>query len=281
VASIGDIPRGVSFDLALLVMKAQTVVEAARATVPLLEGWGYVVTCQNGIVEDAVGGAIGAGKVVSAMIGWGATMLAPGVYEKTGPGPIHVGEMDGDLSDRVRDLARVLEHVSPVVLSRNMRGTLWSKLAINSVITTLGALTGETLGQMLARRQVRDVALELYSEVVDTAEACGVELEWIYAPPGILYLPRRASRLERALKDMAARFIARRYGRLRSSMLQSLERGRPTEIDTLNGYVVERARERGVEVPVNERLVAMIRQIESGERRIDPGNMAELVALTG
>ena len=277
--TLEDLPE-VKFDLSLLLMKAHPVVDIARRTVPLLEPWGYVVTCQNGIVEDDVAAAIGNKRVVSGIVGWGGTMHGPGVYEKTGPGSIHVGELDGGLSDRVQELGKVLESVTPVVIHKNIRGALWSKLAINSIITTLGALTGETLGVMLAQRRIRDLALVLYSEVVGTAEAAGVKLEKIAAHPKLLYLPPEPLPGERWLKDLLARIVARRYGRLRSSMLQSLERGRKSEIDFLNGYVVRKAREVDVAVPVNEVLVRMINEIEAGEREIGMGNVDELVACS-
>ena len=277
--TLEDLP-GVKFDLSLLLMKAHPVVDIARRTVPFLEPWGYVVTCQNGIVEDDVAAAVGRKRVVSGIVGWGGTMRGPGEYEKTGPGAIHVGELDGGLSDRVQELGTVLECVSPVVVQKNIRGALWSKLAINSIITTLGALTGETLGVMLAQRRIRDLALVLYSEVVGTAEAAGVKLEKIAAHPKLLYLPPEPLPGERWLKDLLARIVARRYGRLRSSMLQSLERGRKSEIDFLNGYVVRKAREVDVAVPVNEVLVRMINEIEAGEREIGMGNVDELVACS-
>ncbi|MBW2263922.1 MAG: 2-dehydropantoate 2-reductase, partial [Deltaproteobacteria bacterium] len=276
--TLDDLP-GLKFDLSLLLMKAHPVVEVARRTVPLLEPWGYMVTCQNGIVEDDVARAVGKKRVVSAIVGWGGTMHAPGVYEKTSPGSIHVGELDGGLSDRVQELGSVLESVAPVVIHKNIRGALWSKLAINSIITTLGALTGETLGTMLAVKRIREVALVLYSEVVGTAEASGVKLEKIVAHPKLLYLPPDPFPGERWLKDLLARIVARKYGRLRSSMLQSLERGRKSEIDFLNGYVVRKAREVDVAVPVNEALVRMIKQIEAGDREIRMQNMDELAAV--
>jgi 2-dehydropantoate 2-reductase len=91
-ASPEELATDARFDLSLLVMKAQRVVEAARAALPHLTDDGYVVTCQNGIVEDAVGSAIGAERVVSCIVSFGATMLSPGEYEQTSNGEIHIGE---------------------------------------------------------------------------------------------------------------------------------------------------------------------------------------------
>jgi 2-dehydropantoate 2-reductase len=272
----GDAP----FDVAFLIMKATAVLDAARETLPLLDKEsGYMVTFQNGIVEDAVAEVVGAERVVSGIIGWGGTMLEPGNYEKTSGGEIHMGELDGRRSERVQGLASILETVCPVVVSENIRGALWSKLAINCTITTMGALTGETLGEMLADERVRRAFLRVYREVVDTADALGIEMERIAANPRLLYLPRDAGWLTRFFKDLLARMVGRKYSQVKSSSLQSLERGRRTEIDYLNGYVVERAREAGVDVPLNEALVRIIKEIEAKDRVIGPENMADLLTL--
>jgi 2-dehydropantoate 2-reductase len=270
------------FDAAFLIMKANPVVESARKTLPFLrEDGGYVVTFQNGVVEDAVSEAIGERRVVSGIIGWGATMHAPGVYEKTSGGQIHIGELDGKISGRVKDLEQALEVVCPVVISTNIRGALWSKMAINCMITTVGALTGRLLGEMLEDRRVRRAFLVIYREVLDTAAAAGIRLERIAANPRLLYLRRDAGRLNRFLRDRLMRLVGRRYGKLKSSMLQSLERGRPTEIDYLNGYVVAKAKQSGVPVPLNALVTRMIKEIEAGRRQIEQRNMDELLAEMG
>ncbi len=268
------------FDAAYLVMKADAVVETARQTLPLLTDEGYIVTFQNGIVEDAVADAIGGGRVVAGTIGWGGTMHTPGLYEQTSPGQTHVGELDGPVSPRVRALGEVLRAVMPVDVSDNMRGVLWSKLAINSTINTPGAITGQPLGVMLHRRAVRDLFLRIYREVVDTANALDIRLEKIAADPYLLYLPPNAGPLTTLLKDLVTRLVGRRYGRIKSSSLQSLERGRKTEVAYLNGYVTAQAAAVGVETPVNAALVEMVYEIENGARPIDPANLDELLTQT-
>lgn len=264
------------FDAAYLIMKAPAVVDAARDAVPLLTPTGYVVTFQNGIVEDLVGEAIGADRVVSGIIGWSGAMQAPGVYERTSPGHTFVGELDGRVTERARALADAVGHAGPVTISTNMRGVLWSKLAINCTINSVGALTGETLGEMLANARIRRIFLRTYSEVIDVAEAKGVQLEPIAAHPKLLYVPPDAGPVTRFTKDLFARLLGRTYRYARSSTLQSLERGRKTEVDFLNGYVVREAAALGMSTPVNAALLEMIREIESGARRIGRENIEHL-----
>ncbi|MCC6156164.1 MAG: 2-dehydropantoate 2-reductase, partial [Candidatus Hydrogenedentes bacterium] len=128
--------------------------------------------------------------------------------------------------------------------------------------------------------RVRRIFLRTYSEVVDTAEAQGIKLERIAANPKLLYLPKNAGFLMRYAKDFIARMLGRKYKSARSSTLQSLERGRKTEVDYLNGYVVDVANRVGVVTPMNVALTRMIKEIEDGTRKIAKSNVDELSKIT-
>jgi len=275
---LDDVPQDDPFDGAFLTMKAQGVVEAAIRTLPLLKPDGYIVTFQNGIVEDAVGEAVGIDRVLSGTVSWNGAMHGPGVYERNTPGDTILGELDGTISDRLNKVADAVRTATTVSLSRNMRGVLWSKLIINASITSVGALMGWTLADMLKRKDVRRVCFDLYGEGVRTAEACGVTLEKITADPYLMYVPPGAGAFTRWRKDLIIRIAARKFGRTKPSMLQSLERGRLTEVDFINGYIVHCGKEHNVATPINAKLVDMIHEIERGERKIAPENIAELGA---
>jgi len=267
--SLSELPSGAKFDAVYLLMKANGVVDAARESLPLLAKDGYVVTFQNGIVEDSVARVVGPERVVSAVIAWGGEMLSPGVYEKTSVGKTFVGELDGTLSRRVMDLGLILKSSAEVIVTPNIRGVLWSKLAINS-------LTGQRLGVMLRDRRARAIFLSIYREVIDTARALGISLEAVATKPELFYLSRDANFLTKWFKHILMGLVGFKYRNVKSSSLQSLERGRETEIDFLNGYVVRKAKEAGVEVPVNEAVVRLVKGIEAGKRAIDPKNLAEI-----
>ncbi|MGD8793898.1 MAG: ketopantoate reductase family protein [Anaerolineae bacterium] len=271
-----------TFDAACLAMKATGVEGAVRDLESRLAPGGYVVTLQNGIVEDRAGEILGRARVVGALVGWGATMHAPGVYEMTSRGETVVGELDGRLTPRLRQVQATLQAAAPATISTNIYGVLWSKLAINCVITTLGAATGQLLGQMLRRRDVRRLALAIISEVVDVAGACGITLEPVAGTLDLqrLYLPPARRRgglsLDLLAKHAIMLAVGFRFRHLKSSMLQSLERGRYPEIDFMNGYVVDRAASAGVPAPVNAALAAIVRQIAGGTRPITPANLDAL-----
>lgn len=274
---LADVPG--LFDVALLAMKATAVEDAAREVLPRLSATGFVVTLQNGIVEDRVAGIVGRDRLIGALVGWGATMHAPGVYEMTSRGETVVGELDGATTLRINVLQTLLAAATPASVTDNIYGVLWSKLAINCAITAMGAVTGQRLGEMLQRRVARRLALSIVSEVMDVAQAHAVapepvggtlDLAKLYVPP-----ERRGAglHLELLVKHAIMLAVGLKFWRLKSSMLQSLERGRKPEIDEMNGYVVARGREKGVETPVNASLVAMVREVAAGTRALSPANL--------
>src|SRR2546422_128797 len=139
----------------------------------------------------------------------------------------------------------------------------WSKLAMNCAMSTLGAITGFSLGELAARRYVRTLALGIVAEVVDAARARGVTLE---AVAGVR--PDWLVRLPVPLAHAAVWLAARRRPEQKSGMIARLRQGRPAGIEDLNALI---------DAPLNNTLVRQVREIERGERRISPQNLSELL----
>jgi 2-dehydropantoate 2-reductase len=153
-----------------------------------------------------------------------------------------------------------------------MLGVKWSKLLVNSCMTSLGVVTGQELGDLLRARAAQDAFLRIVEEGHAAGRADGVDFEPVAGfRPGLF-----AARLPGRRTLLSA--IARRYRRHRSSSLQSLERGQKTEVDFLNGHIVATGRRTGVPTPVNAAIVDLVHRIEAGRLRPDP---AHLEALAG
>ncbi|MCP4502138.1 MAG: 2-dehydropantoate 2-reductase [Deltaproteobacteria bacterium] len=263
------------FDSIWLLTKAVELEDLLPKLIHLLDDEGTFVCFQNGMVEQEVAKIVGEERVLSSSLAWGGTLYSTGRVERTSRGATYIGELGGAVTSRVSALAAALEHATPVVQSDNMLGVLWSKLAVNCTITSIGALSGEPLGLLLQSTKVRSIFLEVYREVVDVALAKGVLLESIAAPPMLLYLPKDAGPFRRRAVDFALTAVGFRYRETRASMLQSLERGRKTEIAFLNGYVVEEAKKLQLHVPANARLVSFIEDIEAGRRKLGKETLDE------
>ena len=264
------------FDVVLLATKANDVVEAIQTVLPLSGERTLFVTMQNGICEDDVAALTGRNRVVGCVVGWGATMLNPAELVMTSGGEFVIGRLDGRVDDDLLYVRDMLQTILPVEISANIYGNKYSKLIINSCITSLGALSGLYLGNMLARRKARMLFIAVIREAIAVANAMQMQVE-VYAGKINYYSMTGWKGWPGDFKrHMLIGAVGLKYRKLKSSSLQSLERGKPTEIDYLNGYIVAKARQYGVPVPVNDRIVEMIKEIESGKRGISVSNLYEI-----
>lgn len=230
-------------DLALVTVKAY---DTGTAAADLATGtFDAVLSLQNGMGNEAVLADRLACPVLGGTTTYGAMLREPGVVEWTGRGEVTVGpwEADGDLAGRVVEAFRDAGVTSAVDAA--VRTVLWEKLAVNAAINPVTALARVENGVVFAG-QTADTAAEAAREVARVARREGVELSG-----------------ERAVER--AREVADRTGANRSSMYRDVLAGRRTEIDAVSGFVVATGEERGVPVPVNHTLWALVRGWESGE----------------
>lgn len=258
------------FDLVIVATKATTLADACIALRPTLAPGAVVLTCQNGLPEAHAATILGPGHVLGCVVAFGASMLGPGVYRRTSNGGLEIGRPHADAPDPVAT-ATLLELAFPTKITEDLTATRWSKLALNCATSTLGAIGGTTLGALLARRWVRRLVLELWTEIVDVARAEGVHM----APVGGTFdIERMALGPAERSASFGTPGLARRhallvavgvkYRRLRSSMLLALERKRKPEIDFLNGEIARRGRAHGIATPINDALIAAVADLERG-----------------
>ena len=181
-----------------------------------------------------------------------------------------IGEPDGETKERTRLLAEVLETVAEVRITENISGQVWSKLLVNSAFSGLGAVSGLLYGEVVANPAGREAALAVWREGYDVGMAQGITLDEVLgvtADSLVVRGPEDRQRADEAL-DVAMGYA----GATKASMLQDLEKGAKTEVDVINGGVVQRGREYNVQTPLNARVVELMHAMERGERR--PGRDA-------
>lgn len=277
------------FDLAMIATQSTALETALRAALPHLAANAPVVVCQNGLPEararivlEAAG--LDPNRVIGCVVGWGASMIEPGMFKRTSGGGLQLGRFDANAVDP-GPIAELLACASSSIVVPDLAGVRWSKLAINCVTTTFGALGGAALGPLLAHRHVRRLALEVFSEVASVARAEGVTIKPV---GGTLAIDSIAiTERERALaigspsltyKHAVLLAVGFKYRKMRSSMLYALERGRPLEIDHLNGEVVRRGKAHGVATPVNTMLVNDVHALARAEKQPARRNLRDIHA---
>lgn len=264
------------YDFVLIVTKADALVSVAQAIAPFINDNSRVVSMQNGICEEMLAGVVGEERTVGCVVSWGGSMHKPGRVEMTSGGEFIIGNWKRGKDEQLSELANILDHIVLTRVSDNIHSELYSKLIINSCISTLGAICGLYLGEMLAKRNVRELFIEVIREAIrvagemelNVAPAANGKLDYYkFLSPGLLSGFKR---------HLTIRVIGVKYRKLKSSSLQSLERGRKTEVDNFNGYISAMGRELSVETPVNDKLTQMVRDIEKGERKISPDNFRDI-----
>ena len=265
------------FDFALVTLKAPHL-EAALGPLVERDLAETFVSLGNGLVQDRIAGFVGGGKLIIGTVEWGATNLGPGHLAQTTRAPFVVGEPDGVTRDRTRRLAEALGTVADVRVTQNIRGQVWSKLLVNSAFSGLGAISGLLYREVVADPAGREAALAVWREGCDVGLAQGIALDEVLGVPAealVVRDPEDRSRADEALE------VAMGYaGATKASMLQDLERGAKTEVDVINGGVVEKGREYGVQTPLNERVVELMHAMERDERRPGRDVFEELRALS-
>ncbi|MFC4436177.1 MULTISPECIES: ketopantoate reductase family protein [Natrialbaceae] len=235
--------EGLAADLAIVTVKSFDT-EAAADTLAT-GAFDVVLSLQNGMGNEETLAAGLEAPVLAGTASYGAMLREPGVVECTGVGEIVVGDRRGGrsrLAERVGDAfaSSGLE----TIVTDEMPHRLWEKLAVNAGINAVTALTATNNGAVL-ETPANDIARAATRETARVARADGIRLS-----------NREAlAAMERVAVETAANA---------SSMRQDVLADRRTEIDAINGYVVDRAADRGLEVPINRTLTTLVRAWERG-----------------
>jgi 2-dehydropantoate 2-reductase len=265
-ADASELPAEPEF--ALVTLKAAYL---EPALTPLRDRAQTFVSLGNGLVQDRIASLVGDDRLLIGTVEWGATNLGPGRLAQTTRAPFVIGEPDGSDSDRLHRLDMALQTAAEVRLSPNIRGQVWSKLLINSTWSGLGVASGLLYGEVAEHPLGRRLAVEVWREGVAVGQAQDLELQELVgvAPQDIASADPEVS--GRAIDTMIGQL-----GATKASMLQDIERGVPCEVDVINGAVVQRGREHGVETPLNAGIVELVHAYESGDARPSPAALDRL-----
>src|ERR1700751_548883 len=278
IAAVEDYGKGDQFDLILLGTKAQDTLEVAPRVLRLLAPGGVMLPIQNGGVARVLADGLGEERILGGFSNLGATMVEPGVYEQKNAGHLVIGELAGGVSERIDRVARMLGRAIEVKASSNITGAIWSKLLINCSVTTLGALCSQTMRQYMETEAGQKVFRRTYEEALSVAFATGIRPERLAVdpiPPGWASNVAIEQRYESWVQEIVAF-----YGDVKPSMLQDFERGRKTEVDFINGYVVTLGHASGVPVHMNATITDLVHQIERGVLQPTRDRMNDLAAQT-
>jgi 2-dehydropantoate 2-reductase len=243
-STLPEAARGAS--LVLFTVKANDTEQTAQALAPHLDPGATILSLQNGADNVARIRAAAKLEALPAVVYVAAAMPGPGHVKHVGRGDLVIGDFGGNAA-RQEEIARLaatfVRAGVPCRLSENIEGDLWTKLLMNCAYNAISALGQARYGRIAQNPWTRDLMKRVTEEGIAVARAAGVRLpnEDLFAA-GI--------KLGETMNDAI------------SSTAQDIARGKRTEIDSLNGYIVRRGREFGIATPVNHALFALVKLAE-------------------
>lgn len=228
---------------------------------------GVIVTLQNGLPEPGIAEIVGANRTMGCVVEWGATLSEPGVCILTSePDSLsfHMGKMDGISQAQFDMVKELLEKMCPVYAEENLMGARWSKLLINATFSGLGTVVGGTFGSVSENKLPRKVALACMKECIDVGHAAGVEFAPVQGK-NITKLFYYKNAFKRTIATLLVPIAMKKHRNIEPSMLQDIKHSKSCEIDAINGVVCQWGRKGNIPTPVNDRIVEVIKKIETGE----------------
>ena len=236
---------------------------------------GVIVTLQNGIPEPGIAEIVGANHTMGCAVEWGAALIEPGVCELTSaPDSLsfHMGKLDGITDEQVKMVKDLLELMCPVHEEENLMGARWSKLLINATFSGLGTVVGGVFGDVSEDKDAQKVAIRCMKECIDVGHATGTEFAPVQGK-NIVGLFYYKGALKRALGCKLLPIAMKKHRLIEPSMLQDLKKGKPCEIDAINGVVCEFGRKHNIPTPINDKIVEIIKKIQNGELKAEKVNI--------
>jgi 2-dehydropantoate 2-reductase len=256
-----------NYDLVFLMTKQNDNANVVKNLMKFLSKDGVICTFQNGLPEYSISEIIGEDRTYGCTVAWAATLIGDGVCELTSdPNNLtfNLGSLGKTNHNIINRIKSVLEHMGKVTIEANFIGARWSKLLTNSSFSAMSAILGCTVGEAAGNRESRLCIQRLIKECIDVTKAADIRMEPLQGMD-----PVKLFDYDNIIKEKISNFIVpiaiRKHKAAKASMLQDIEKGKLTEVDSINGIVCEFGRKYGVPTPYNDLVVSIIHKIEQGE----------------
>ncbi len=263
------------YDVILLMTKQLFNKEVVTMLKDYLSETGVIVTLQNGLPEPGIAEIVGEAHTMGCVVEWGAALTAPGECTLTSdPDSLsfHMGKMDGITDEQFNTVKELLEKMCPVHEEENLIGARWSKLLINATFSGLGTVVGGVFGDVSENKANRKIAVRCMKECIDVGHAAGATFAPVQGK-NITALFYYKNALKRAFAEFLIPIAMKKHRAIEPSMLQDLKKGKPCEIDSINGIICEWGRKCEVPTPVNDRIVEVVKKIQNGELNAEASNI--------
>ena len=281
VAAVMPAELGSGLPLVLLAVKSHHTAEALRHVAPRLAPTGTIVSLQNGLSEEQIARVVGAERTVGCLVNWAADWIGPGRILHGGHGAFILGELDGHITPRVRELAGLLSAFVETPVTNNIWGYKWGKLIYGALLFGTAIVDAHVYEVVEAPEPIQRVLVGIVGEGLTVADKAGIRVEpfdefdpaWYRAA-----LAGDAAARGRAMAAIAAHYRA--HTKTKTGIWRDLAvRKRKTEVDGQLGVLARKGESLGVATPLTRRLSEIIGDLEDGRRQMGWKNFDPLVAL--
>ncbi len=264
------------FDIVLLTSKAYDARWAAELIKPYLAPDGLLVGVQNGMTASDIADIVGHQRTVGCVVELASQLLEPGKVKRVTRHDgtwFGVGALDPSMDARVPEIIEIMSHTGKVSLTENVQSGKWMKLVVNAMSMCPNAMIGRNGAVSVTIPGMRDLMLRCGEEALAAGQKAGYRIEPIF---GLTENDiKGTNRLLEMLLDKILKDVGPNH---RNTVTQDHDKGRKSEVDLMNGWVVEQAEKQGSTAPANAAIMAVSRRIESGELKPDPENLALALA---
>ncbi len=259
------------FDIVFLAVKSYDSRWMAEFIRPYLASDGVLVGMQNSMNDDSNASIVGRERTMGCVVELSGEIFTPGLVQRntTHAGTwFAVGELDGSITPRVREIQSILRSVAKVDLANNIYGAKWTKLIVNSMTMGPNSLLGLRAAEAVELPGMFEIAMKIGKESLAVGTALGYRMEPVFG----LRADEFAGSSDEVLAK-AVRTLRKHTGnRSRTAAIHDHLKGRRSEIEFINGLVARKGREVNVPTPCNDAVVEMDRQINKGLLKMDRSN---------
>jgi 2-dehydropantoate 2-reductase len=267
------------FDLVFLACKSNDTRWMTEFIKPYLKPDGVLVGAQNGMNDDAIASIIGRERVIGCVVELQAELFTQGQVQRntTRKGSwFTVGELDGRLTPRVKDVAAILGKVGRCDVTNNIYGAKWTKLIANTMTMGPFSLLGLRNFEACALPGMFDISVKLGRESLAVGSALGYRMEPLFGLRADEFAGSSDENLITTMKTLMSH-----VGGGRTAPIHDHLKGRASEIEFISGLVSRKGRELGIPTPVNDAVTELDRRINRGELKMDAANYALLQQKAG
>ena len=262
------------FDIIFMASKSYDTKWITELIKPHLSENGVLISLQNGMTTEDIAKIISDTRVISCVVELSCELFIPGQIQRNTPNHKTWFALENKETEHLDIIFKMLKNAGTVVKVDDIQSAKWMKLLVNSMSLGPFAILGRPVQEGLRTDGMRELIIKIGEETQRVGNLLG------FKPFPIMGLSKEEVDTTNNLPALLIDTLAGHVGPVaQDCILQDFIRGRRTEIETINGFIVDKAKEAGIEAPYNEAVIEIGKRIKRKELALSPNNVQHLASL--